>query len=106
MTDREPRLSRTVTDESLADVAPEPPIVARCVVEVRSDGSLSIARGVFEHQDERVVIEGVGRTPRELLSMLARGAFAHARTRLADARQNLELRLPPLALARRIARPT
>ncbi len=102
MTERERALSREETAESLTDVAAEPPIVARCVVEVRSDGSLSIARGVFEHQDERVVIEGIGRTPRELLSMLARGAFAHARMRLEGARKDLELKLPPLA--KRLAR--
>lgn len=66
----------------MADTGAEPPIVARCVVEVRSDGSLSIARGVFEVEDQQVVLEGVGRTPSELLSVLARGAFAHARTKL------------------------
>jgi hypothetical protein len=66
----------------LVDPGDEPPIVARCVVEVRSDGSLSIARGVFELEDQQVMLEGVGRSPSELLSMLARGAFTHARTKL------------------------
>jgi hypothetical protein len=70
------------SDGPLADAGAEPPIVARCVVEVRSDGSLSIARGVFELENEQVMLEGVGRSPSELLSMLARGAFAHARTKL------------------------
>jgi len=76
-------LSRSASEDGpLVEPGAEPPIVARCVVEVRSDGSLSIARGVFELEDERVVLEGVGRSPSELLSMLARGAFTHARTKL------------------------
>ena len=82
-----------------------PPVVAWCVVEVRSDGSLSMARGVLEVENERVVLEGIGRTPRELVSMLARGAFAHARMRLDDAVQRVEHRLAPLPLLRRIGRP-
>lgn len=93
-------IERAVASDSLADAVEEPPVVARCVVEVRSDGSLSIARGVFEVEDERVVIEGVGRSPRELLGMLARGTFAHARQKLQDAKQNFT----PLMLAKRIAR--
>lgn len=68
--------------DEIALPSAEPPIVARCVVEVRSDGSLSIARGVLEVEDERVVLEGRGRTPRELVAMLARGAFTTARERL------------------------
>lgn len=72
------------SDGPLAYVGEEPPIVARCVVEVRSDGSLSIARGVFELDNEQVLLEGIGRSPRELLAMLARGAFTQARTKLRD----------------------
>ena len=75
---------RAVSEQPLAEVVAEPPVVARCVVEVRSDGSLSIARGVFELENERVTLEGIGRSPRELLAMLARGAFAQARTKLKD----------------------
>jgi hypothetical protein len=106
--DREPTLSRTETagpnEPVIVDASAVPPVVARCVVEVRSDGTVSMARGVFEVEDERVVIEGIGRTPRELLAMLARGTFAHARMRISDARHKLEQRLPPLLLAKRIAR--
>ena len=71
----------------------EPPIVARCVVEVRSDGSMSIARGVFETQEQSVLLEGKGRTPAELVAMLARGAFTEARVRLQDTLRGLEHRL-------------
>lgn len=85
MTSREPRLSPDVVSGPLADTGAEPPIVARCVVEVRSDGSLSIARGIIELDDQQVMLEGVGRSPRELLSMLARGVFAQARTKLKTA---------------------
>lgn len=109
MNEREPSLSRMETDGPdepvIVDGSAVPPVVARCVVEVRSDGSLSMARGVFEVEDERVVIEGIGRTPRELLAMLARGTFAHARMRLENAREKLEQKLPPMLLAKRIARP-
>lgn len=105
MTEREPSLSRAQADEPVVDESAVPPVVARCVVEVRSDGSLSMARGVFELENERVVLEGIGRTPRELVSMLARGAFAHARMRIEDAAQRVEHRLPPLMMLKRIARP-
>ena len=71
----------------------EPPVVARCVVEVRSDGSLSIARGVFETKDTCVVLEGKGNTPQELLAMLARGAFTEARVRLQDGLRRVERKL-------------
>jgi hypothetical protein len=76
----------------LVEPGDEPPIVARCVVEVRSDGSLSIARGVFELENQQVALEGVGRSPSELLSMLARGAFAQARVRLRDVIEHKLLR--------------
>jgi hypothetical protein len=71
----------------------EPPIVARCVVEVRSDGSMSIARGIFETKEQSVLLEGKGRTPAELVAMLARGAFTQARVRLQDTLHGLEHKL-------------
>ena len=71
----------------------EPPVVARCVVEVRSDGTLSIARGVFELDNERVSLEGRGSTPQELLSMLARGALTQARERIQSTIRGLEEKL-------------
>lgn len=45
-----------------------PPVVARMVIEIRSDGSRTIARGAVEDRlgDQTVAIEADGRTPWEL----------------------------------------
>jgi hypothetical protein len=53
---------------------PEPPVVARLVVEIRSDGSLTIARGALEDATtgERTTIEARGTTPLALAASLAR----------------------------------
>ena len=53
---------------------PEPPVVARLVIEIRSDGSRTISRGVAEdvQQGERVEVHAEGRTPLQLvLSLMA-----------------------------------
>ena len=54
--------------------ADEPPVVARLVVEIRSDGSRTIARGAIEdaQRGERVAIEARGDTPIQLAIALAR----------------------------------
>ena len=54
-------------DEPLVAKA-EPPVVARLIVEIRSDGSHTIARGLAEDValGERVQIEAEGRSPLEL----------------------------------------
>jgi hypothetical protein len=62
-----------VRDE--ADLAPEgdePPVVARLVVEIRSDGTRTIARGAMEERTlgQRVAIEAKAGTPQELTAML------------------------------------
>ena len=46
----------------------EPPVVARLVIEIRSDGSRTIARGVAEDtaRGERVEINAEGATPLQL----------------------------------------
>lgn len=52
----------------------EPPVVARLVIEIRSDGSHTIARGAAEdlQRGETVQIRAEGRTPFELVfSLLA-----------------------------------
>ena len=53
---------------------PEPPIVARLVVEIRSDGSRTIARGALEDSTsgERTVLEAEGATPLALMLSLSR----------------------------------
>ena len=52
----------------------EPPVVARLVVEIRSDGSRTIARGAVEdaQRGERVAIEARGDSPLQLAIALAR----------------------------------
>ena len=56
------------------DRADEPPVVARLVVEIRSDGSRTIARGAIEdaQQGQRVAIEARGDSPIQLAIALAR----------------------------------
>ena len=52
--------------------AGEPPVVARLVIEIRSDGTRTIARGVLEDQQlgERVAIHAEGTTPANLAASL------------------------------------
>lgn len=52
----------------------EPPVVARLVVEIRSDGSRTIARGAVEDvaSGERVALEATGGSPLQLAAALAR----------------------------------
>jgi hypothetical protein len=54
-----------------------PPVVARLVVEVRSDGSRTIARGGLEDltTGQRVTIDARGATPAALALQLARSIF-------------------------------
>jgi hypothetical protein len=52
----------------------EPPVVARLVVEIRSDGSRTIARGAMEDvaSGQRTTIEARGDSPIQLAIALAR----------------------------------
>ena len=76
----EPTKTRTTASE-LVERAPdeleasnEPPVVARLVVEIRSDGSRTIARGAVEdaQRGERVTVEARGDSPIQLAIALAR----------------------------------
>jgi hypothetical protein len=62
----------------LANQGPEPPVVARLMVEIRSDGSQTIARGALEEMTtgEKVAIEARGATPAQLAAQLARALVA------------------------------
>jgi hypothetical protein len=64
-------------DERVDRAAGEPPIVARLVVEIRSDGSRTIARGALEDASagQRVAIRAEGATPTALALSLARALF-------------------------------
>ena len=65
---------RVSGDDSLTKPEDEPPVVARLVVEIRSDGTRTIARGAMEDAitGEKVVIEARGSTPLRLALGLAR----------------------------------
>jgi hypothetical protein len=58
------------------DLEPQslPPVVARLVVEIRSDGSRTVARGALEDvaAGEHVAVEAEGQSPLQLAIALAR----------------------------------
>jgi hypothetical protein len=56
----------------------ELPVVARLVVEIRSDGRRTVARGAIEDRDsgQRVAIEARGDSPLKLAASLARTIFS------------------------------
>lgn len=68
------RMVETRQDASLAADAGLPPVVARMVVEIRSDGSRTVARGVLEDMasGESVAVRADGSTPLALASALAK----------------------------------
>jgi hypothetical protein len=57
--------------------ADDPPVIARLVVEVRSDGKRTVARGALEHGEvgERTWLEAEGATPFQLAFSLAKALF-------------------------------
>ena len=61
----------------LATPGEEPPVVARMVIEIRSDGSRTIARGAVEDiaTGDKVAIEAKGTTPAQLAGSLAKTLF-------------------------------
>ncbi len=63
---------------TLAHAPDEPPVVARMVIEIRSDGTRTIARGALEDAatGERVAVEAHGSTPLALAGSLARTIFS------------------------------
>jgi hypothetical protein len=80
----DPRAPKTATSvtatsgQALPATVPDLPVVARLIVEVRSDGSRTIARGAMEDaaSDTRVAIEASGTTPLELALGLAKSILA------------------------------
>lgn len=57
---------------ALEESSGEPPVVARLVIEVRSDGTRTIARGALETDGEAVELEAHGSTPAQLARALTR----------------------------------
>ena len=64
--------------EPLAERPGEPPVVARLVIEIRSDGSQTIARGAMEDalSGQKVAVEASGTTPLALALSLAKSIVA------------------------------
>lgn len=65
---------QTTARADLAEQGPEPPVVARLMVEIRSDGSRTIARGALQDEltGEQVALEARGNSPLELAGQLAK----------------------------------
>jgi hypothetical protein len=63
-----------VVDPATGELVGEPPVVARLIVEIRSDGSRTIARGAIEDvtSGQRTAIEARGDSPIQLALALAR----------------------------------
>jgi hypothetical protein len=68
----------TTPGQSLPASVDDLPVVARLIVEIRSDGSRTIARGAMEDavSDTRVAIEASGTNPLELALGLAKSILA------------------------------
>ena len=64
--------------DTLAPEPDEPPVVARMIVEIRTDGSRTVARGALEDASsgDRVAIEARGSTPMALAASLAKSMFS------------------------------
>ena len=86
----------TTAEGPLAHPPDEPPVVARLVIEIRSDGTRTIARGGLEDVllGERVAIQAEATTPLALAAQLVKSIFqapalvrAAARALLPDSRK-------------------
>src|SRR6185369_11930267 len=68
----------TTSDPAVPAIDDELPVVARLIVEIRSDGTRTLARGAMEDaaSDTRVGIEASGTTPLELALGLAKSILA------------------------------
>jgi hypothetical protein len=69
-----PTSLQTTPRADLSEPEPEPPVVARLMIEIRSDGSRTIARGALQDElsGEKVAIEAKGNSPIELAGQLAK----------------------------------
>lgn len=68
------KLAAAPAAQVLAENPEDPPVVARMIVEIRSDGLRTIARGAIEdsHSGERVTLEAHGTSPMALAASLAK----------------------------------
>ncbi len=74
MAAKNPEKPELVEVKPTNELQPEPPVVARMIVEIRSDGSRTIARGALEDTatGQRTAIEATGASPIQLAIALAR----------------------------------
>ena len=65
-------------ERSLPEKHDEPPVVARLMIEIRSDGRRTIARGALEDivQGEKVAVEARGTSPAALAASLIKSLFS------------------------------
>jgi hypothetical protein len=63
--------------DALAPEPDEPPVVARMIIEIRSDGTRTIARGAIEdtRTGERATVQAEGTTPLSLAASLTKHLF-------------------------------
>jgi hypothetical protein len=84
-------LTRRSGGELAAD--DEPPVVAQLMIEIRSDGSRTIARGALNdlRTNESARIHAEGRTPADLMLSLASSLIALPSSLIASARRKTDL---------------
>jgi hypothetical protein len=73
----------------------EPPVVAQLMIEIRSDGSHTIARGALNdlRNNETAQVHAEGRTPSELMLSLA-GSLLSLPGSIFDATRHVKARVP------------
>lgn len=78
--ERDPLVRDPSAEDSEIEDAQELPVVARMVVEIRSDGSRTVARGAVEDllNDQQVAVEARADSPLELSRALAKMLFSAA----------------------------
>lgn len=74
MTDPDDKAKPELVPAQPGALQQEPPVVARLIVEIRSDGSRTIARGAIEDtvSGQRTTVEARGDSPLQLALALAR----------------------------------
>ena len=88
-------LPTRAAEDALAPEPDEPPVVARMIIEIRSDGTRTIARGAMEdaRSGERVSLQAEGTTPLALAASLAKTLLSAPMLAKQAARALIESRL-------------
>ncbi|HSC88015.1 MAG TPA: hypothetical protein VLC09_12120 [Polyangiaceae bacterium] len=103
MTSTRPTQLEPASTDTLAEEADLPPVVARMVIEIRSDGSRTIARGALEDRltGERVALQADASTPLALATELTRALLRTPLLAKDLARQTVRNLLPSVLGRRR-----